>query len=71
MTDIRTQPFHTENGLTIKELKEILSHLPDQDEYGQDYEIWVGNNGDFTSNVVKWVWSLNKSENGCDVILEY
>jgi len=68
MTDIRNQPFTTD-ALTIRELKEILSVLPDKNEYGEDFEVWmsVGNN---LSNVVKSVWSLNLRNDGCDIILE-
>jgi hypothetical protein len=69
MVDIRTKPFTTD-ALTIRELKEILSVLPDTDEYGEDYEVWIGDKNSFTSNVVKSVWSLNLKDNGCDVILE-
>ena len=68
MTDIRTQSFTTD-ALTIRELKEILSVLPDKNEYGEDFEVWmsVGNN---LSNVVKSVWSLNLRNDGCDIILK-
>ena len=68
MIDIRNQPFTTD-ALTIRELKEILSVLPDKNEYGEDFEVWmsVGNN---LSNVVKSVWSLNLRNDGCDIILE-
>jgi hypothetical protein len=68
MTDIRNQPFTTD-ALTIRELKEILSVLPDKNEYGEDFEVWmsVGNN---LSNVVKSVWSLNLRNDGCDIILK-
>jgi len=68
MTDIRNQPFTTD-ALTIRQLKEILSVLPDTNEYGEDYEVWmsVGNN---LSNVVKSVWSLNLRNDSCDIILE-
>ena len=69
MTDIRNQPFTTD-ALTIKQLKEILSVLPDTNEYGEDYEVWIGNPKNFLSNPVKSVWSLNKREDGCDIILE-
>jgi hypothetical protein len=69
MTDIRTKPFITD-ALTIRELKEILSVLPDTNEYGEDYEVWIGDKNSFTSNVVKSVWSLNLNGNGCDIILE-
>jgi hypothetical protein len=47
-----------------------LSVLPDTNEYGEDYEVWIGNQNDFLSNPVKSVWSLNMRENGCDIILE-
>lgn len=69
MTDIRTKPFMTNDALTIRQLKEILSVLPDTNEYGEDCEVWmsVGNN---LSNVVKSVWSLNLRNDSCDIILE-
>ena len=70
MTDIRTKPFMTNDALTIRELKEILSVLPDTNEYGEDYEVWIGNENDFLSNPVRSVWSLNLREDGCDIILE-
>jgi hypothetical protein len=70
MTDIRTKPFTTDDALTIRKLKEILSVLPDSNEYGEDYEVWIGDGGSI-SNAVKSVWPLNKTDNGCDIILEY
>ena len=69
MTDIRTKPFTTDT-LTIRQLKEILSVLPDTNEYGENYEVWIGDGGSI-SNAVKSVWPLNKTDNGCDIILEY
>ena len=69
MTDIRTAPFIT-NTLTIRKLKEILSVLPDTNEYGDDYEVWIGSQNDFSSSSVKSVWALNKTDSGCDIILE-
>ena len=69
MTNIRNQYYYTSNGLTIKQLKEILNHLPEQNEYGEDYEIWMGT-GNGLSNVVKSVCALNKRNDGCDVLLE-
>jgi hypothetical protein len=68
MTDIRTQPFTTD-ALTLKQLKEILSVLPDKNEYGEDFEVWI-NVGNNLSNPVKSVWSLNLRNDGCDIILE-
>jgi hypothetical protein len=69
MDDIRKQPFYTD-ALTIRQLKEILSVLPDTNEYGEDYEVWIGDKNSFTSNCVTSVWSLNKRDDGCDIILE-
>ena len=68
MTDIRTKPFTTD-ALTIREFKEILSVLPDTNEYGEDYEVWMGT-GNGLSNVIKSVCALNKRIDGCDVLLE-
>ena len=69
MTDIRTKPFTTD-ALTIRQLKEILSVLPDTNEYGEDYEVWIGDKNSFTSNCVTSAWSLNKTDDGCDIIFE-
>jgi len=69
MDDIRKQPFYTD-ALTIRQLKEILSVLPDTNEYGEDYEVWIGDKNSFTSNCVTSVWCLNKRDDGCDIILE-
>ena len=69
MTDIRTAPFLNDT-LTIRKLKEILSVLPDTNECGDDYEVWVGSQNDFSSSCVTSVWALNKTDNGCDIILE-
>lgn len=69
MTDIRTAPYLTDT-LTIRKLKEILSFLPDTNEYGDDYEVWIGSQNGFSSSSIKSVWSLNKTDNGCDIILE-
>ena len=69
MTDIRTAPYLTDT-LTIRKLKEILSALPDTNEYGDDYEVWIGSQKDFTSSSATSVWALNKTDNGCDIILE-
>jgi len=68
MNIIISKPFANPNGVTIKELKEILSGLPDDNEHGEPYEIWIGNEiGE--SNQLKSVWALNKDHQGCDVAL--
>lgn len=67
--NIRVNPSITENGLTIRELKDIINGLPDKNDWGEDYEVWVGT-GDNLSNIVKSVCALNKRNSGCDLLLE-
>jgi hypothetical protein len=69
IVDIRTQPYTTD-ALTIRELKQILSVLPDTNECGEDYEVWMST-GNNLSSVVKCVCALNKREDGCDIMLEF
>lgn len=54
-------PFNSERGLTIKELKEIVKDLPDTDEDGDDYEVWIMTS-DGLSNIVKSVYTLNRGD---------
>lgn len=69
MTDIRETPFIVENGLTIQKLKEILSILPDKNEYGEDFEVRIGTN-DNSSISIKYVLSLDIRDTGCDILLQ-
>jgi hypothetical protein len=55
--------------ITIKELKVILSRLPDTDENGEPYEAWM-ETGEGISSPVTSIWPLNKKKNGCDVLLK-
>jgi hypothetical protein len=51
------------NGITIKELKELVKDLPEQDENGEDFELWVMNtDGSSMSNVAKSIMRLNKGD---------
>ena len=51
------------NGITIKELKELVKDLPEQDENGEDFELWVTNtDGSSLSNVAKSIAQLNKGD---------
>ena len=38
-----------ENGITIKELKEYVKDLPEEDEYGEDYTVWIGTKEGFSN----------------------
>jgi hypothetical protein len=61
-------PFSNESGLTVDELKRIVNSLPSKNNAGEDYEVWL-DNGDGTTNPAKQAWMLNKSEDGCDLLL--
>ena len=51
------------NGITIKELKELVKNLPEKDEYGEDFELWVTNTDDgMLSNVATKITRLNKGD---------
>ena len=50
-------------GITIKELKEFVKDLPEVDEYGEDYEVWIENTDDNgLSNSAKVISQLNKGD---------
>ena len=49
--------------ITIRELKELVKELPEVDEYGNEYEVWIentDNNG--LSNAAKTIMQLNKGD---------
>ena len=52
--------------ITVKQLKDRIKDLPEQDENGEDYTVWVGG-PDELSNQVTEIWPLNEG----DVLLEY
>lgn len=70
MADIQSKPFFTD-ALTIRQLKEILANLPEANEYGEEYEVWVDDQSGNFSNCVTSVWTLNAREAGSDIILKW
>lgn len=63
-------PIINNNGVTIQELKEWLSKLPNKDpETGEDKQVWMSTGVGLSSPVCE-VWSLNIRNNSCDVCLE-
>ncbi len=59
-----------ENGLTIKELKEIIKNLPEKNNLDEPFEIWIENTkNSMSSRQVTEIRPLNQSENGCDLFL--
>lgn len=57
------------NGITIKQLKQLIKDLPEKDQYGEDYTVWMSSDEGY-SNAVKAIWPLNKREDGQDIIFE-
>ena len=53
------------NGITIKQLKELVKDLPETNKNGDDYEVWIGADNNL-SNVAKQIWPLNDG----DIIIE-
>ena len=52
--------------LTVKELKEFVKDLPETDDDGEYYEVWIGN-GDGLSNCATTIHKLNYG----DVIIDF
>jgi len=51
------------NGITIKELKELVKDLPEQDENGEAFELWVMNtDGSSMSSTAKSIMQLNRGD---------
>jgi len=67
MKDKDMKPLINKQGITIKQLKEFVKDLPEQDQDGNDFELWVMNtDGTNCSNVATDIWQLN----GGDLIVE-
>ena len=58
------------NGITIRELKQYIANLPEQNEAGDDYEVWL-QSGEGVSSVCTSIQLLNKTEHGSDILLYY
>jgi hypothetical protein len=62
-TLIMIKALVNKNGITIKQLKELVKDLPEQDENGEDFELWVMNtDGSSMSNVAKSIMQLNRGD---------
>jgi len=57
------------DGLTVKELKEIVKGMKDEDVNGEPCEVWVARK-DGLSDRVSTVWPLNPRGGVCDLLLE-
>lgn len=58
------QPLINHNGITVKQLKELIKDWPEVDEFGEETTVWVGDDGN--SNIVTEVYQLNLG----DIIFE-
>lgn len=58
-----------EKGLTIRELKETIKDWPEENKYGEPYEVWIETSCGMSSVVTRIV-PLNKRKDGADIILE-
>ena len=47
--------------MTISELKELIANLPDRDEAGEDYEVWMLTGRNLSSPVLDMV-PLNRGD---------
>lgn len=51
------------HGITIKELKELIKDLPEEDDYGSQYEVWIEHTSKkCLSNTCKSIMKLNKGD---------
>jgi hypothetical protein len=66
MGKLLLREFH--NGMTVAELKEALHGIPELNENGDPYEVWIGL-GDGLSSPAIEICPLNSEEVGSDVLL--
>jgi len=61
-TNTSIKPHTFENGMTVKELKNLIATWPEVNEdTGEDCEVWL-ENVDGCSNIITEVWPLNMRE---------
>lgn len=58
------------NGISIADLKRFLQHLPELDDDGDDYQVWL-KSGDGVSSPCTAIRLLNLSDDGSDIMLSY
>ncbi len=57
------KPFYNKTGITIKQLKELVKDLPETDENGEDFEVWLEDFHDHTlSSIATSIMQLNKGD---------
>lgn len=53
--------FEFKNGLTVKELKEIIKDWPDKNRYDEPNEVWIETGRDLTSPIT-YISRLNMTD---------
>jgi len=56
------------NGLTVEQLKDFVADLPETDQNGDDFTVWI-ETGKGLSSEAKAVRMLNKNDYGCDILI--
>jgi len=55
------KPLDFKNGMTVRELKALVADLPEKDDSGEDYEVWMMTGDGLTSEVTS-VSPLNEGD---------
>ena len=58
------KPLVNDNGITIKELKDLINSLPETDPYtGDNYTVWIEDTRNAgLSSLAKSIWELNSGD---------
>ncbi len=57
------KPLENKTGITIKELKALINSIPETDEHGDDYEIWLEHTeNQYLSSPCKVIMQLNQGD---------
>ena len=66
--------YTLEDGITVRELKQILNELIDEDEHGHERTVWIGideHHNEQVKNVVLMNIRKNNGKLSADIVLEY
>jgi len=65
--------YTLEDGITVRELKQILNELLDEDEFGHERTVWIGideHHNKQVRNVVLMNIRKNNGKLSADIVLE-
>ena len=55
------EPLSSESGITVRQLKQWVKDLPEVDNNGEDYEVYISPDGTLSS-IVSELWKLNEGD---------